>query len=128
MNLPIIILLSTASLVFVLILVFLILSLDRVRSQTIADLRSQIKDLNETIQNLLNRIQAGDLKAFHSLNTDFTETATIQPKTDSAELEQLKALGHLSGLGEEIYDDEFNATASEFGFDIPDGSVPGDDE
>jgi hypothetical protein len=48
----------------------------------------------------------------------------ITPRTDENEVKQLIDLGRLSGLGEEIYDDEFASTAAEFGLDIPDGSVP----
>lgn len=74
----------------------------------------------------MNRLQSGDLRTFHSLQSPspIGESFAVLPQTDEAELERLKDLGRLSGLGEEIYDDEFHATAAEFGIDLSDGETP----
>jgi hypothetical protein len=116
---------------FALILLMLILNLDKIRNQTIKDLRETIQRRETTIDNLMNRLQAGDLRTFHSLNTDLNAAGVATPmaRTDENELAQLRSLGHMTGLGEEIYDDEFGTTAAEFGIDLSgEAASAGDDK
>lgn len=64
----------------------------------------------------MNRLQAGDLKTFLSLQTDKVEKnleTEYIPRHDQAELAVMQ-----QGLGEVIYDDEFSNTLSEFGIEF----------
>lgn len=67
----------------------------------------------------MDRLQAGDLKSYLALQTpaEFPSTMLI-PRTDEAELDQLRGLGGAQGLGYDLNDDtEFGVTLSEFGIE-----------
>jgi hypothetical protein len=76
------------------------------------DERTRTKDL-------MDRIQAGDLKSYLALQTpaEFPDVHLI-PRTDEAELQQLKDLGAGQGLGYDLNDDaEFGDSLGEFGIE-----------
>jgi hypothetical protein len=86
-----------------------------------------ILSLTQQNQNLLNRLQSPDLKTFLALQNQTVQGDSLssddQPyirQDDEAEHERLEKLSGAHGLGDTVYDNEFNDALSELGISTGD--------
>lgn len=90
----------------------------KMMGMTISNLNSLLNDERKAKSELMNRLQAGDLKTLMALETPVVPVTTYHSAHDTKELE---TLSQGQGLGYEIYDDgtrdsdEFLAAVDELG-------------
>jgi hypothetical protein len=93
----------------------------KILNQTIQRQDLTLKSREETVEKLLNRLQAGDLKTLLSLNTDVSTALPDTEYRSSHDIKELEILSQGQGLGMGLYDDgtrdsdEFLAATEELG-------------
>lgn len=98
-------------------------------NSSVSTLTQTLNSREDTIEKLLNRLQAGDLKTLLSLNTNASTELPDVKYTSSHDIKELEIITQGQGLGMELYDDgsrdseEFGAFAAELG--IPYDAEPG---